>query len=59
MENKNKRHNKVSLKDDIYSNLFLNNLDTMSGESDNASKNLYLYLNLNKIKEDVKNKEVR
>ncbi|MBC6002723.1 hypothetical protein H8891_02835 [Paeniclostridium sp. NSJ-45] len=56
MENKNKKHNTNSLKYEVYNNLFLNNLDTISGESDNASKNLYLYLNLDKIKKHIKNR---
>jgi hypothetical protein len=60
MDDKNKIPNiKDSVEKDVYGNLFLDSLDTISGEFDNTSKNLFLSLNLDKVKKHVKNKENR
>ncbi|MEG2787040.1 MAG: hypothetical protein RR942_04380 [Romboutsia sp.] len=53
MNNQNKKDDDA-VEEAIYDNIAFSNLDNVSGEMDSSFENLYLSLNLDELKENIK-----
>lgn len=53
-KNNKKDENMDAIESAVYESLLFTNLTNMSGDLDNTSQNLFLYLNSDEIKKEIK-----